>query len=287
LQIRLPLGLTPAQAIEKLGQNDPSLTSCDLSGNAVLQMKAAELIPQIAGALAQNLHCKELNLSNTNIDDSMCESLGQALKTNTKLAHFNLEGNRVGNDGAIHLAKGLSSNRGIMVLNLMNQKGSRLGDAALTEFLAMFDSNVTLLKIVWRLESRQSFRLTKMLTRNNEIDRRIQSGRDYSDVLPPGAESLSAELIKQRAEVGQLAGTPRVAADTIATMPTLRSSSAGAALRANGQQAMDPALERQLKELEEEQKLAIAKVKADFDQRRLELMKNFKPAAAEPEKENQ
>ena len=28
-------------------------------------------------------------------------------------------------------------------------------------YLAMFETNVTLLKIVWRLESRQSFRLTK------------------------------------------------------------------------------------------------------------------------------
>lgn len=36
----------------------------------------------------------------------------------------------------------------------------------------MTSTQVTLLKIVWRLESRQSFRLTKMLTRNNEIDRR-------------------------------------------------------------------------------------------------------------------
>ena len=35
----------------------------------------------------------------------------------------------------------------------------------------MLLAQVTLLKIVWRLESRQSFRLTKMLTRNNEIDR--------------------------------------------------------------------------------------------------------------------
>lgn len=93
--MKLQLGLTPAQAIERLGQNDPSLTSCDLSNNAVLQMKAAELIPQIAGALAQNSHCKELNLSNTNIDDSMCEPLGQALQTNTKLAQLSLEGNRV------------------------------------------------------------------------------------------------------------------------------------------------------------------------------------------------
>ena len=75
----------------------------------------------------------------------------------------------------------------------MNQKGSRLGDAALHEFLAMFEKNITLLKIVWRLESRQSFRLTKMITRNNEIRRRINSGRDYAEMLPVSVQSIAAQ----------------------------------------------------------------------------------------------
>lgn len=35
----------------------------------------------------------------------------------------------------------------------------------------MFETNTTLLKINWRLESRKSFALNKMITRNNEIDR--------------------------------------------------------------------------------------------------------------------
>jgi hypothetical protein len=39
----------------------------------------------------------------------------------------------------------------------------------------MFDTNITLLKINWRLESRKSFALNKMITRNNEIDRHAQT----------------------------------------------------------------------------------------------------------------
>ena len=35
----------------------------------------------------------------------------------------------------------------------------------------MFETNITLLKITWRLESRKSFALNKLITRNNEIDR--------------------------------------------------------------------------------------------------------------------
>ena len=40
------------------------------------------------------------------------------------------------------------------------------------------------MQIVWRLESRKSFAINKMVTRNNEIERRIKSGMDYDDVLP-------------------------------------------------------------------------------------------------------
>ena len=40
-----------------------------------------------------------------------------------------------------------------------------------------------------RLESRQSFRLTKLLTRNNDIDRRIKSGKEYA--LTAGSRAAS------------------------------------------------------------------------------------------------
>ena len=50
-------------------------------------------------------------------------------------------------------------------------QGSRFGDSTLAAFTEAFDTNVTLLKIIWRLETRQANRLNKMLVRNNEIDR--------------------------------------------------------------------------------------------------------------------
>ena len=52
---------------------------------------------------------------------------------------------------------------------------------------------MTLLKIVWRLESRQSFRLTKLLTRNNDIDRRIKSGKEYESLMPEGASPFTGQ----------------------------------------------------------------------------------------------
>eukprot|EP00966_Prymnesium_polylepis_P256450 5924496-Prymnesium_polylepis.1 len=235
---RKNLKMTASDAIKKLTENVPSFATCDLSSNAVLQMKGKELLPQLATALAGNTVCTELNLTDCGIDDAGCEHLGKALESNKTLTHLNLEKNKVHNDGAIALAKGLAVNTGMVQLNLMNQTGARYGvprppvaravvgpplradracplwgpprdracfpvaralalwprpqcsshrttgrwlracaagDSTLTAYLDMFNSNVTLLKIVWRLESRQSFRLTKMLTRNNDIDRRIKA----------------------------------------------------------------------------------------------------------------
>ena len=67
-----------------------------------------------------------------------------------------------------------------------------------------------------------------MLTRNNEIDRLIQTGKDYADKLPAGVSPLSRELIHQRAEVGMMMGTPRsqvceeMATTTVATTTARR-----------------------------------------------------------------
>ena len=150
--------LTPGAAIERLKSND--IASVDLSNNAVLQMKP-ELWAELAAALASNTTCTELNLSSCGMNDSAAEHLSSALRENSTLVSLNVESNSVGNEGAIAFARALSVNRGLAVLNLMSQKGARYGDTTLEEFLKMFDTNVTLLKIIWRLESRQSFRLTK------------------------------------------------------------------------------------------------------------------------------
>eukprot|EP00966_Prymnesium_polylepis_P086579 2003743-Prymnesium_polylepis.1 len=52
-------------------------------------------------------------------------------------------------------------------------------------------------------------RLTKMLTRNNDIDRRIKANREYADLLPPGATVLPPDLVDQRAASASVLGTPR------------------------------------------------------------------------------
>lgn len=150
-------------------------------------MKGAELMPKLAAALEKNTVCQELILVENNLTDQMMADLATALTKNTALVHLQLEGNKIGNDGATSLAKSLSSNRSLLVLNLFGQKaGTKFGDTTLHAFCDMFMSNVTLLKITWRLDSRQSFRINKLVVRNNDIHKRIKDGKEYEDLLPEG-----------------------------------------------------------------------------------------------------
>ena len=103
--------LTPANAIERLGANDQTLSVCDLSSNAVLQKRGHELIPKLTGALETNTECRELVLSDCGINDGLCSQLAAMLAKNETIVHLNLEGNKIGNDGAMSLARALSTNR--------------------------------------------------------------------------------------------------------------------------------------------------------------------------------
>lgn len=94
------------------------------------------------------------------------------------------------------LARALPSNKALRTINLMHQKaGSKYGDACLDEFIQALDRNVTLLKITWRLDSRKSFSLTKLLNRNNEINRRLKSGRDTTELLPQTLRGNPPDLV--------------------------------------------------------------------------------------------
>ena len=63
-----------------------------------------------------------------------------------------------------------------MVLNLFGQQGGhKMGDATLHAFCDMFDTNVTLLKITWRLDSRQSGLVAMSHLRRSQRERPCQS----------------------------------------------------------------------------------------------------------------
>eukprot|EP00286_Rhodomonas_abbreviata_P006813 CAMPEP_0181325174 /NCGR_PEP_ID=MMETSP1101-20121128/20778_1 /TAXON_ID=46948 /ORGANISM="Rhodomonas abbreviata, Strain Caron Lab Isolate" /LENGTH=339 /DNA_ID=CAMNT_0023433451 /DNA_START=155 /DNA_END=1171 /DNA_ORIENTATION=+ len=186
-----------AELIKKMADNDASLTTVDISNSAIFQLKAEEYTNQLADALRDSKYVKEVRLENCGLGDKEGKILGDMLASNTSVTLLDLQKNKINNDGGSALAKGLTHNKSLICLDLMSMAKTRWGDKCLDDFLAMFDHNITLLKINWRLESRKSFALNKMLTRNNEIDRRKKSGMPYEDILPtalktPGAGGESA-----------------------------------------------------------------------------------------------
>ena len=148
-----------------------------------LQCRPDEYTAQLSAALKKNKYLKQLRLEGNGIGDRDCAVLAEGIAANSCLQVLDLQKNRISNDGGSALANGIAKNTSLIEINLMNQP-ARWGDGCLDAFLAMFDSNVTLLKITWRLESRKSFALNKMITRNNEIDRRKKCGMAYHDLLP-------------------------------------------------------------------------------------------------------
>ena len=51
-------------------------------------------------------------------------------------------------------------------------------------FMEMFEHNIVLTKITWRLECRASTKLNQLQSRNKEIERRQRTGKDFADLDP-------------------------------------------------------------------------------------------------------
>merc|ERR1712151_491363 len=100
-----------------------------------------------------------------------------------------LEKNKIGSTGAIALADALAFNKGLLTLNLMQQSVQNFGEETLERYITMFNDNITLTKIQWRLQSRKSFMLNKLQTRNVEIKKRKDKGEDYNSYLPDHMKS--------------------------------------------------------------------------------------------------
>eukprot|EP00958_Prasinococcus_capsulatus_P000007 scaffold1_cov402-Prasinococcus_capsulatus_cf.AAC.7 len=117
----------------------------------------------------------------------------RATQVNRQLAVLRLEGNSIDSAGAIALAQALRGNTSLRELHLGNQMSrTPFGDPCVTEYMMMLEVNLTLLKLHWRLDSRKGFAVERMLTRNNEINRRLRAGKDYAVRQAPGGDASTA-----------------------------------------------------------------------------------------------
>jgi len=118
--------------------------------------------------------------------------IADVIKTNKSLVYLDVSNNKFGNVGLIAIAESLKSNSTLIELSVIGQS-QPFGEASLQKMTEMFEFNITLQKINWRLHSRQSFALNKLISRNVDINRRIAAGQkldDYINLVPVPKKSV-------------------------------------------------------------------------------------------------
>mmetsp|Transcript_37997 Transcript_37997/g.68726 ORF Transcript_37997/g.68726 Transcript_37997/m.68726 type:complete len:275 (+) Transcript_37997:107-931(+) len=175
---------TAKQIIEQVAKNDAGLTTLDLSKSASFCMKSLENTLALSEALKTNTVIKTVIMRECEIVDEGAAALAEALAVNSTIEELDLQTNKLSTTGAISIALGLARNKSVKTLNLMDQSQKCLGEDALETMIAMFETNLVLTKIMWKVDSRRAWELAKLITRNVEIGRRQADGKSIEEILP-------------------------------------------------------------------------------------------------------
>jgi predicted transcriptional regulator len=157
-------------------------------------MKSLDNTLALCEALKTNTVIKTAILRECELNDAGAEALGEALAHNHTIEDLDLQQNRLTTKGVIALADGLARNKGVKTLNIMNQTQKVLGEDALEKFISIFEANLTLTKLMWKVDSRRTWELSKLITRNVEIGRRLAGGSEIQDLLPSKLRRPSVDV---------------------------------------------------------------------------------------------
>merc|ERR1711862_205442 len=89
------------------------------------------------------------------------------------------------------------------------------GEGCLTTLVETFEYNTSILNIIWRLESRQSFKINQQITRNKEIERRLKIGKSVDDIDPNIRRETEKRILEERAQ-----GLPKFVPPPVEEEPT-------------------------------------------------------------------
>lgn len=209
--------MSAADTIEKIASNDPSLTECaDLANSTIFAMKSVEYTEKLCAALSTNTHLVELDLSDCGLNDANAAMLAEQLAVNTTLLRLNLNKNKIKDDGCAAIARSLAGNITLREIELFGN-GGKWGEGCLIQWLEMYKTNVTLLRINWSTSSKSTVTLTKMLARNTDINRALGRGEPIQKLLPSVLQESPpdiqfyklADVTAKRGGVGDVASLGR------------------------------------------------------------------------------
>ena len=170
------------KVIQDVADNDKRTQTLELMSSVVWKGKSAALTASLADALLVNTKVTALNLSDCNIGDNGLISLADSIKDNLTLYDLNISYNKFARTGLQHLAKCLTANKGLLNLEIL---GHRINSEVAASFVEMLQTNMTLCKIIWKLETAgYNLRFTELTNRNTEIDRCVRDAVDYLEHLP-------------------------------------------------------------------------------------------------------
>jgi len=188
--------MNPATAIEKVIGNDSTVTRVNFNSNALFNSLADEHAVNLAKGLANNSHVVEVKLSDCGISNAGALAFAEVLKVNPTLTHLDLSNNKIDNSGILAIAEALRHNDGLLELHLLGNQEP--GEITLSTLIESFEYNTSLLNIVWRLTSRQSFKVNQCLTRNKEIERRKKLGKSVDDIDPNIRRETEKKILAER-----------------------------------------------------------------------------------------
>lgn len=150
---------------------DPDMENLDCTDNASIRLNSIDALRRLAEVLKPHAGIKTLRLGACEIGDEGAEVIADILANNNVIEELVLDKNLISSVGAAAIAQSLANNTGLRSLNL-HQQQHRFDEDSVEQFLSMFDTNFTLTKILWRVDSRKSEQLDEMLMRNVEIQKR-------------------------------------------------------------------------------------------------------------------
>jgi len=215
---------TVTALVAQIEANSGDLNTLDVSNNASFRMRPSESMAAFAAALRSDTTVKMLILRECELADPDAEVIADLLTDNHCIEELDLQRNQLTSAGAISIARGLVKNRGLRTLNLMNQKVKAFSEECAEKYKEAFETNITLTKIMWNLTSRQAWTVSQLITRNNEIWRRVASNRNYQSLLPERVTSLANDLTtadwpptlrreSSRSSMGMANGLQRIPSD--------------------------------------------------------------------------
>ena len=80
--------------ISDVKANKSSVTTVDLSGQAVFQMKSTDKIRELWEAMAGNTNVADIKLKNCAVNDEGCSIIGTMLETNSAITNLDLSENK-------------------------------------------------------------------------------------------------------------------------------------------------------------------------------------------------